>query len=473
MRFEEYRRHDAVGLAQLIARREVSATEILETAIARAEQVNPAINAIVHQQYDKARKAVAAGLPDGPLTGVPYLIKDLGFFETGEPATFGSSLFKDFVADHETAYVARCKKAGLVFIGRSATPEFGLNPNTEPRLYGSCRNPWNLEYSPGGSSGGAAAAVAAGILPVAHATDGGGSIRIPAAQCGLFGLKPSRGRVSLAPDAGEGWGGLSAAHVVSRTVRDAALMLDCTAGPEPGDPYAAPTPERPFLESAAGPPRRLRIALMRKDHRGADLHPECLKAVVGAARLCASLGHAVEEADPELDLVALRPMNARIAAANTARTCAMRWQALGREPNADDVEAATWAMYQRGLKVSGVEYVEAIAAAHAAGRKLGRFLTRYDVILSTTVAGPPPKLGYFDQNGDVETFTERVTAYLSVTPVHNAAGIPAMTVPLHWTAEGLPVGVHFAGRYGDESTLLALAAELEAAQPWFDWVPAL
>ncbi len=249
MRFEEYRLHDAVGLARLIARREVSAEEVLETAIARAEQVNPAINAIVHKQYDKARQAVAAGLPDGPLTGVPYLIKDLGFFETGEPATFGSSLFKDFVADHETAYVARCRKAGLVLMGRSTTPEFGLNPNTEPRLYGSCRNPWNLEYSPGGSSGGAAAAVAAGILPVAHATDGGGSIRIPAAQCGLFGLKPSRGRVSLAPDAGEGWGGLSAAHVVSRTVRDSALMLDCTAGPEPGDPYAAPTPERPFLES--------------------------------------------------------------------------------------------------------------------------------------------------------------------------------------------------------------------------------
>ena len=228
---------------------------------------------------------------------MPYLIKDLGFFETGEPATFGSSLFKDFVADHETAYVTRCKKAGLVFMGRSSSPEFGLNANTEPRLYGSCHNPWNLECSPGGSSGGAAAAVSAGILPVAHATDGGGSIRIPAAQCGLFGLKPSRGRVSMAPDAGEGWGGLSAGHVVSRSVRNSALMLDCTAGPEPGDPYAAPSPERPFLEAIARPPRKLRIALMLKDHRGAKLHPECLKAVQGAAKLCASLGHVVEEAD--------------------------------------------------------------------------------------------------------------------------------------------------------------------------------
>jgi len=473
MRFEEYRKHDAISLAGLIAKRQVSAEEVLETAIARAEQVNPAINAIVHKQYEQARKTVAAGLPEGPLKGVPYLLKDLASFKTGEPVSFGSSLFKDFVADHDTAYVTRCKDAGLVFIGRSSSPEFGLNPNTEPRLYGSCHNPWNLEYSPGGSSGGAAAAVSAGILPVAHATDGGGSIRIPAAQCGLFGLKPSRGRVSMAPDAGEGWGGLSAAHVVSRSVRDSALMLDCTAGLEPGDPYAAPTHERPFLEAVARPPRKLRIALMLKDHRGAKLHPECLEAVQRAAKLCVGLGHMVEEADPNLDMVALRPMNARISATNIARSFNMRWKALGREPNADDVEAVTWAVYQRGLKVSGVEYVEAIAAVHAAGRKMAAFLRSYDVILSTTVAGPPPKLGYFDQNGDVQTFTERVTEYLSVTPLHNATGTPAMSVPLHWTADGLPVGVHFAGRYGEEATLLALAAELETAQPWFDHVPAL
>lgn len=277
----------------------------------------------------------------------------------------------------------------------------------------------------------------------------------------------------MAPDLGEGWGGLSAGHVVSRSVRDSALMLDCTAGPEPGDPYAAPSPERPFLEAVAGPPRKLRIALMLKDHRGAQLHPECLKAVQGAAKLCASLGHVVEEADPKLDMAALWPMNARISAANTALTCNMRWRALGRAPNADDVEAATWAVYQRGLQVSGVEYVEAIDAVHAAGRKMGAFLTRYDVILSTTLAGPPPKLGYFDQNDDVQTFTERVTEYLSVTPLHNATGTPAMSVPLHWTADGLPVGVHFAGRYGEEATLLALGAELETAQPWFDRAPAL
>jgi Amidase len=242
--------------------------------------------------------------------------------------------------------------------------------------------------------------------------------------------------------------------VVSRSVRDSALMLDCTAGPEPGDPYAAPPHEGSFLEAIARPPRRLRIALMLKDHRGANLHPECLEAVQQAAKLCVSLGHVVEEADPKLDMVALRPMNARISATNTARSCNTRWKALGREPNADDVEAATWAVYQRGLKVSGVEYVEAIAAVYAAGRKMAGFLTSYDVILSTTLAGPPPKLGYFDQNGDVQTFVERVTEYLSVKPLHNATATPAMSVPLHWTADGLPVGVHFAGRYGEEATLL-------------------
>jgi Asp-tRNA(Asn)/Glu-tRNA(Gln) amidotransferase A subunit family amidase len=473
MRFEEYRRHDATALAGLIAKGEVSAGEALEAAIARAEEVNPALGAIVHKQYDRARAAIEKGPPSGPLGGVPYLIKDLGIFETGEPARFGSSLFKDFVADHDSAYVRRCKRAGLVIMGRSATPEFGLNPNTEPRLHGSCRNPWNLACSAGGSSGGAAAAVAAGVLPVAHATDGGGSIRIPAAQCGLFGLKPSRGRISLAPDAGEGWGGLSTGHVVSRSVRDSALMLDLTGGSEPGDPYAAPTPECSFVEAIARPPKRLRIAMMLKDHRGAKLHPECAKAVTAAAKLCADLGHIVEEADAPLDLVALRPMNASIAAANTARVLGLRWKALGRAPDAKDVEAVTWAVYNRGLQVSGVAYVEAIAAAHAAGRKLAAFLADWDVLLTTVLAGPPPKLGYFDQNGDVETFTTRVNEYLSVTPLHNATGTPAMTVPLHWSADGLPVGVHFAGRYGEEATLLRLAAELEAAQPWFDRVPTL
>ena len=251
-------------------------------------------------------------------------------------------------------------------------------------------------------------------------------------------------------------------------------MLDCTAGAEPGDPYVAPTPEGSFVEALGRRPRKLKIALMKTDHRGAKLHPECAKAVEGAAKLCASLGHIVEEAQPkELDLVALRPKNTVLSAANTARNLGLRWKALGREPNPKDVEAVTWAVYQRGLTVTGVEYVDAIAAIHAMGRRIAAFLTDYDVILSTVLAGPPPKLGYFDQNGDVATFTERVTQYLSVTPLHNATGTPAMSVPLHWTADGLPVGVHFAGRYGEEALLLQLATQLETAQPWFNRQPSL
>jgi amidase len=471
MRFDEYRRHDAVGLAGLIAKREVDAKDVLEAAILRAEQVNPAINAIVHTQYDRARATVRNGLADGPFTGVPYLIKDLAVLDAGEPARLGSSLYADFVADHDSAYTARCKRSGLVILGRSSTPEFGLSPNTEPRLFGSCRNPWNLAHSAGGSSGGAAAAVAAGILPMAHATDGGGSIRIPAAQCGLLGLKPSRGRVSFAPDAGEGWGGLSTGHVVSRSVRDCAVMLDCTAGYQPGDPYVAPPPERPFAEEIKRPPGPLRIALTRVDHRGRAVHPECLAAVEGAARLCESLGHVVEEARPDVSLVDLMPASRTISSANIARQLARRWQVVGREPNPQDVEAATWAAYDRGLKISAVDYVEAIAAVHMAGRKFAAFLANHDIILSTTLPAPPPELGYFDMNGDPRVFGERVTEYLSVTPLHNATGTPAITVPLHWTADGLPVGVHFAGRYGEEAMLLRLAAQIEAAQPWFDRVP--
>jgi amidase len=473
MRFDEYRRRDAVALAGLVAKGEVSARDVLEAAIARAEAVNPKINAIVHRQYDRVRAAIDQGLPRGPLAGVPYLLKDLGTFEAGEPARFGSSLYADFVADHDSAYTARCKRAGLLVMGRSSTPELGISPSTEPRLFGPCRNPWNLAHSAGGSSGGAAAAVAAGILPMAHATDGGGSIRIPAAQCGLLGLKPSRGRVSFAPDAGEGWGGLSTGHVVSRSVRDCAVMLDCTAGAEPGDPYTAPPPARPFAEEIVRPPERLKIALMRKDYRGGAVHPECLAAVEAAARLCESLGHDVEEAYPDLNLADLRPNNRLISNANTARVLARRWQALGRAPDAEDVEAVTWVVYQRGLEITAVAYVEAIAAIHLAGRKLAAFQANYDVILSATLPAPPPKLGYFDMNGDVEAFGRRVNDYLTVTPLHNATGTPAVTVPLHWTADGLPVGVHFAGRYAEEATLLRLAAQLEAAQPWFDKVPDL
>ena len=473
MRFDEYRKRDGVALAALVAKGDITPGELLEVAMARAEQVTPAINAIARTQYPRAKAAVEAGLPDGPLCGVPYLIKDLSIFEKDVPAGLGSALYNNFVPDHDSAYTTRCKRAGLVIIGRSLTPELGLSPSTEPREYGPCRNPWNLSYSPGGSSGGSAAAVSAGILPAAHATDGGGSIRTPAAHCGLFGLKPSRGRVSYAPDSGEGWGGLAVTHAVSRSVRNSALLLDIASGPEPGDPYAAPVPERPFADEVGRPPGRMKIAMMRHDHCGNRLHAECTMAVENAAELCESLGHFVEEAAPDISLAELRPKNQILLATNLARALTLRWRALKREPRRDDLEALTWAVFNRGRAISGIQYVEAVAAVHAAGRKLAAFFASYDVILSSTLPAPPPLLGYFDMNGDVATFSARAAEYLTITPLSNATGTPAMSIPLYWTSDGLPIGVHFGGRYGEEAKLIQLAAQLEEAQPWFNRLPPL
>ena len=472
MEFSEYRACDAIALAELIRDKEVSAEEVCKTAIDRAIAVNPQINAIVHERFEKAL-AESSKLPNGPLKGVPYLIKDLAFYQENEPATLGSRLFADYIPNHDSAYTAMCKAAGLNIIGRSNSPELGLSGNTEPVLHGACANPWNPNHSAGGSSGGAASAVAAGILPVAHATDGGGSIRIPAAQCGLFGLKPTRGRVSFAPDAGEGWGGLSIGHVVSRSVRDSALMLDLTGQTVAGDPYTAPPNVRPFLDELHEPPKRLRIALMRKTHRGTDFHTDNLEAIENAAKLCEDLGHEVVEDSPEIDLATLRRSSGLVSQANICRVLERRWEALGREPNENDVERATWYTYERGKSITARQYLDGLAAVHESGRQFAAFMSNYDVILSATVSAPPPPLGHLDMNGDPATFIERTNEVIAVTPLHNATGTPAMSVPLHWNADGLPIGVHFAGRFGEENTLLKLAAQLESAAPWFDRVPRL
>ena len=473
MKFDDYRKQDATGLAELIKKKEISAAEVLEAALARTEAVNPKVNAVVIEQFADAQAQVAKGTPAGKLGGVPYLIKDLGTYQKGVKATFGSRAFADYVADHDSAYTRRCQEAGLVIYGRSSSPEFGIIANTAPVVYGPCRNPWHLDYSAGGSSGGAAAAVAAGMLPVAHATDGGGSIRVPAAQCGLFGLKPTRGRISMAPDAGEGWGGLSIGHAVSRSVRDSALLLDLTAGAEPGDPYVAPAPERPFVAEVGRDPGKLRVAVLEKDHRGQPFHPECKAAIEAAAKLCESLGHTAEYADPKIDLVKVRDETRVLARSAVARTLNLRWKALGREPNPQDVERVTWDFYQRGLKYTAVDYGGAVAAVHAAGRAWATFMADYDVVLSTTMSGPPPKLDYLNLMGDPDEFEKRANSYVSVTPLHNATGTPAMSVPLAWSKDGLPIGVHFAGRYGEEGLLIRLACQLEQAQPWFDRVPPL
>src|SRR5215468_4114816 len=342
MKSEEFARYDGLGLAQLVRRREVTAGEVLEAAIAQVEASNHVINAVVCRLYDQARSAITAGLAAGPFTGVPYLLKDLGAHYKGAVTTFGGALFKDFVVDHDSEITARLKRAGLVIFGKTNTPELGLASSTEPRLFGPTRNPWHLDHSAGGSSGGSAAAVAAGMAPMAHATDGGGSIRIPASACGLFGLKPTRARNPAGPDAGEGWSGASVGHAVTWTVRDSAALLDATSGPDVGDPYWAPPPARPFLEEVGRDPGRLRVALATRPWNGQPVDAECEDAARAAARLCEGLGHRVEETTPEIDARALGEATVVIIGANVLASLEGRAAALGRALAATDVERVTW-----------------------------------------------------------------------------------------------------------------------------------
>lgn len=473
MDFADYRKYDALGLAELVAKREVAPSELLETALARCEEVNGAINAVVCLMAEEADR-VAKGPLEGPFAGVPFLLKDLYLLYKGAPNSNGSKFWRGFVADHDSTLTERYRAAGLVVFGKTNTPELGINAETAPAALGPTRNPWNPRHSAGGSSGGAAAAVAAGIVPVAHATDGGGSIRIPPSACGLFGLKPTRARNPAGPDVGEGWAGMSTAHCVSASVRDSAALLDATHGPAPGDPYAAPPPARPFLQEVGADPGRLRIALMTQPPADVAIHPECVKAARAAAKLCESLGHAVEEARPDYDHAALNQATWTIVAANVRNALELRGQALGREPTADDVERVTWQVAERGRTIRAVDYARAVNSLHALSRRLAAFFADYDVILSPTLASPPAPLNANDQNAlDRDEFIARLTAYIPFTPLYNATGCPAMSVPLHWTPEGLPVGVHFGAAYGREDVLLRLAAQLEQAQPWKDKRPPL
>jgi Asp-tRNA(Asn)/Glu-tRNA(Gln) amidotransferase A subunit family amidase len=470
----EYDQLDAIGLAALIARREVTALEVLDEAIERAEKFNPAINAITLKLYDRARETANAALPSGPLAGVPFLLKDLGALLTGTVSTGSTKLLADVVWDHDSTMVVRHRAAGLTIFGRSASPELGLAPSTEPAMFGPCRNPWNLAHSAGGSSGGAAAAVAARILPMAHATDGGGSIRIPASVCGLFGLKPTRARTPSGPDVGEGWGGQAIGHCISISVRDSAALLDATAGPEVGDPYWAPPPAGRFLEEVGRPPRSLRIALCVDPWNGQPVDPECRQAAEDAAKLCESLGHHVEIARPEFDPPPFREAQRTIVAANTRALLVARAAARGRALRPDDVEPFTWSVAELARAYSAEDYVNAIATIQRVGRVVGRFFTAYDILLTPTMCAPPVPLGVMSpENRDGEAYLTAVNRSIAFTSLFNSAGNPAMSVPLHCTASGLPVGVQFAAPFGDEATLFRLAAQLEAAKPWRNRLPPL
>ena len=471
LRFEEYRKLDGLALATHIRRGDFSAREVLETAIARAEAVNPALNFMVEKLYDRARAAVQADLPDGPFTGVPFLLKDLGMMLEGTVTTEGSRFFRDAVADHTSTVVTRYQQAGMVIFGKSASPEFGGTGTTESILFGDTRNPWNLEHSPGGSSGGSAAAVAAGVLPLANATDGGGSIRIPASACGLFGMKPSRGRTPHGPRSLSSV--MSVTHAVTRSVRDSAALLDATSGPEPGQTLIAPTPARSFLEACSLPPHPLRIGLVTTPITQTPVHPECLEATRKAARLCEELGHHVEEirlpVDPREYFGAFGP----VIAASTVHRIQSRERALGRQVTEDDLEPLIWERYQADKDNSAALYYETMRTLEKITRDLALLQEQYDVLLSPTLTKPPVEIGKLSLNQDKAAYEREAISVSAFTSLYNSTGQPAMSVPLHWTPDGLPVGVMFAGRYGEEGLLYQLAGQLEQASPWFSRVPEL
>ena len=463
-----YLSNDALGLAALVSSKEVSASELLEQALALCDERDPRLHAVVHRFEDRARQEIERGLPEGPFRGVPFLLKDLHIALAGEPMTNGSRLYRDHVPTIDSTLTERYRAAGLVIFGRTASPEFGLTTTTESLLYGPTYNPWDLDRTAGGSSGGAAAAVASGILPLAHASDGGGSIRIPASCCGLFGLKPTRGRVPPGPEVGEGWAGLSTNHAVSWSVRDSAALLDAVAGPAPGDPYYAPPIARPYLEEVGQDPGRLRIAFTLRSFNGAPTHPDCERAVRNAAMLCESLGHDVFEGRPEVDADALREVIGVIIGANIRATAQARAAELGRELDpANDLEEVTWGMIQSVEDVGAAAYPAGVKVIHQTGRKLAAFFDSCDLLLTPTMAQPPARIGELALTGvSGKDYMPRLLASVGFTQLMNIAGNPAVSVPLAHAEDGIPIGVQFAAPFGGEDRLFRLAAQLEAAAPW-------
>ncbi|MGE0126815.1 MAG: amidase [Blastocatellales bacterium] len=467
MTLTEYDKYDALGLAELIAKKQITSAELLNAVRQRVEATNAKLNAFCYLFFDKAEEQIKNGLGDGPFRGVPFALKDLGQYLTGTITSAGSRVWKDQVANYDSTLVSRYKQAGLVIFGKTASPELGLTTTTESVLYGQTRNPWNLERTSGGSSGGASSAVAARILPMAHASDGGGSIRIPASCCGLFGVKPTRGRVPMGPAQFEGWNGLSAHHAVTVSVRDSAALLDVSSGSELGSPYYPPHQQRPFLKEVDVDPGKLRIALIMDSPAGTPVDPECVKAATEAAKLCESLGHKVEEVKWPMDTAMMRGAFLAIINVSVARVVDDAANTLGRAVADKDVEPVTWAMAQQGRNVSSIAYSRAIATIHQVGLTMAKFQQTYDVILNPTLGKPPVPLGLLSLSPkDMQTFTKEITEFSPFTSVFNVTGQPSMSVPLHWTPDGLPVGVMFSARFGDEATLFRLASQLEKAKPW-------
>jgi amidase len=491
--FSDYDKYDGLGLAELVRKKEVKPSELVEEAISRIEKLNPQLNAVIYKMYELARKAADVELPDGPFKGVPFLMKDILMAYAGVPLTMGSRFFKDFVPDHDSELVKRFKAAGIIVVGKTNTPEFGLVPITEPELFGPTNNPWDLSRTPGGSSGGSAAAVAARMVPLAHASDGGGSIRMPASCCGLFGLKPTRGRNPIGPDFGEAWRGLVCDHVLTRSVRDSAAMLDATAGPDIGAPYYAMPSTRPFLSEVSTDPGKLRIAFTSEPFLGSIVDKDCVKGLEATAKLCKDLGHEVLEAVPQIDGKAFAKAFLTIVCVETRATIEEGEVQLNRKASFKDFEPSTWALGLLGKQCRAPELSMSLNLAQLIARQIGEFFRKYDVLLTPTLAMPPVATGALQPKGmravamkllgslnagglinmlsGIDVSAQHVFGFMPYTPLFNVTGQPAMSLPLYWNDEGLPIGMQFVGRYGDEATLFRLASQLEKARPWSERIP--
>lgn len=469
--FSDYETFDAIGLAELIAKGEVRADEVLEAAIARCEARNPALNAVVQELYEHGRDMVSGELPTGPLSGAPYLIKDLGAAIAGTPTTGGSKFMADVVPDTDSETVKRLKEAGMAIFGKTNTCEFGMSITCEPQLYGPTKNPWDTDVTPGGSSGGAASAVAARILPAAHASDGFGSIRVPASCCGLVGMKPTRGRNSFSPGLGERMGGIVAEHTVSISVRDHAAILDATAGPAIGDPYFAPPPARPFLDEVSADPGKMRIAFSYGGATGAKCDAEHCRVLDETLHVLAGLGHDVEEVDPPISNYEMQEIFRTLMASNAAQTIRLH-PTKGRLPEDGEVERVVAATAAKGETVTGYDVFLAQGRMHAAGRRMAAFHETHDILMTPGMGHMPPKLGWLDMMmEDADEYWDRVAAFSPFTVWFNLTGQPAISLPVGTTAEGFPVSVQAVGRYADEASLFRLSGQLELAMPWRDRRP--
>ncbi len=494
MDFKDYAQHDATALAALVAGGEVTPGELLDVAVARADAANPALNAIVHRFEGRAREWIEAGLPEGPFRGVPLLLKDLTAALAGEPMSSGSRFDVDYRPDYDHAMVERFRAAGLVPFAKTNCPEWGLMPVTEPRLFGPCRNPWNTDLTPGGSSGGSAAAVAAGVVPAAHANDGGGSIRIPASCCGLVGLKPSRGRTPAGPERRDGWWGASIDHVVTRSVRDSATLLDAVRGPDTGAPYAAPPPPFSYREAVDREPGPLRIAVCTEPLLSGSVDPECRDAAESAAKLFADAGHAVEPFTPPVEREPVLYAYMVLLAASVWAEVKLAGERRGRQPRRGDLEPTTRGLARLGAALKGGEVALAWERLGMFSRRFSRALDSYDVLLTPTLSQTPRPIGALAPRGfkraslaalntlpvakpfllldALALFAEDVFEFIGYTPLANITGQPSISLPLAESPDGVPLGVLATGRYGEEHTLLALAAQAERIRPWADRFPA-